>query len=134
MNLNWLFLSVLRVFEERLDIAMTFDDVDYLKGVFNIPKQNDVAFEGEATDVGTKFRARTSQRSGESRQLTTTLSQSSNPATADNELTAFPGDVFEDVNQICLGRWQYFEAWHLKILPCAAVRPWPQVLRLSQFH
>ena len=50
--------------EKCVDIAVPFDDVHNLEGIGLIPKEDHVAFESEAADIGPKFRPRSADGCG----------------------------------------------------------------------
>ena len=86
--------------EKCVDIAVPFDDVHNLEGIGLIPKEDHVAFESEAADIGPKFRPRSADGCGQRRKLATLLPQRADEALACNEASAFAGDKLQDVDQI----------------------------------
>jgi hypothetical protein len=65
-----------------------FDDIYDFEPIINIAKQNDVALEGEAADIGAQLRSRTAQGPGQSRKIMALLPYRADKPPAYDELTA----------------------------------------------
>src|SRR5260370_12957668 len=125
---------VLQISVQCLDVAVAFDDLHDLERVIEVAKENHVALEGYAADVGTQFGTSPAEGTGQCCELAAMLTQSVDKPPADNEIAAFAGDVFKDIHQVCFRRRQHSQPRQVKSLPWRVARPWLQGRRRCQHH
>src|SRR5260370_27902806 len=76
--------SVLQISVQCLDVAVAFDDVHDLERVIDVAKENHVALEGYAADVGTQFGTSPAEGTRQCCKLAAMLTQSDAKHPADD--------------------------------------------------
>lgn len=84
---SWAWELLVRVDRRKqlVDVAVSLDDVDYLKTFVDIAEEDDVSLERRAADIGTQFRPCSAEGAGEVGQCPAFLPEFPDKATADDQ-------------------------------------------------
>jgi hypothetical protein len=92
--------SLFIISKMAFNVAMAFENADDFKHIGKISKENHIAFESKASDVGAQFRPRPPQCSWQGRELAALLAKLRCELQSDSHVSAFAGDVVQNGKQV----------------------------------